>query len=144
MRCCCPRSGPPDSGRHGDDRAGEVIPGHCTGGHVADERQRGGRMTGPGDRERDDAELGARAPSGGFRKGAFGVAGSGDTSGFGGLVRVEPGGAVALHSTERPYGGYFDEVTDALIEAVGEATYAAAVQRVLVDRGEITYFVARE
>jgi NADH-quinone oxidoreductase subunit C len=84
------------------------------------------------------------APSGGFRKGAFGVSGSGDTSGFGGLVRVEPGGAVALHSTDRPYGGYFDEVTDALIEAVGQATYDAAVQRVLVDRGEITYFVARE
>jgi NADH-quinone oxidoreductase subunit C len=86
----------------------------------------------------------ATAPSGGFRKGAFGVSGSGDTSGFGGLVRVEPGGAVALHSTERPYGGYFDEVTDALIEAVGQATYDAAVQRVLVDRGEITYFVNRE
>src|SRR3712207_9525440 len=34
----------------------------------------------------------ATAPSGGFRKGAFGVSGSGDTSGFGGLVRVEPGG----------------------------------------------------
>jgi NADH-quinone oxidoreductase subunit C len=86
----------------------------------------------------------ATAPSGGFRKGAFGVTGTGDTSGFGGLVRVEPGGAVALHSTERPYGGYFDEVTDALIEAVGQATYDAAVQRVLVDRGEITYFVHRE
>src|SRR4051812_50026923 len=76
-------------------------------------------MTGPGDRERDDAEQGARAPSGGFRKGAFGVSGSGDTSGFGGLVRVEPGGAVALHSTDRPYGGYFDEGTDAPIEAGG-------------------------
>ena len=86
----------------------------------------------------------ATAPSGGFRTGAFGVSGSGDTSGFGGLVRVEPGGAVALHSTERPYGGWFDEVTDALIDAVGEATWTAAVQRVLVDRGEITYFVARE
>src|SRR5215217_5619994 len=101
-------------------------------------------MTGPGDRSGEDAALGVNALSGGFRKGAFGVSGSGDTSGFGGLVRVEPGGAVALHSTDRPYGGYFDEVTDALIEAVGEATYAAAVNRVLVDRGEITYFVARE
>ena len=101
-------------------------------------------MTGPGDRSDADPAQGAHAPSDGFRKGAFGVTGSGDTSGFGGLVRVEPGGAVALHSTERPYGGYFDEVTDALIEAVGEATYAAAVRRVLVDRGEITYFVERE
>jgi NADH-quinone oxidoreductase subunit C len=86
----------------------------------------------------------ASTEDGGFRKGAFGVTGTGDTSGFGGLVRVEPGGAVALHSTERPYGGWFDEVTDALVEAVGQATYDAAVQRVLVDRGEITYFVARE
>jgi NADH-quinone oxidoreductase subunit C len=96
----------------------------------------------PGSGEAGWAE--ATAPSGGFRKGAFGVTGTGDTSGFGGLVRVEPGGAVALHSTERPYGGYFDEVTDALIEAVGQATYDAAVQRVLVDRGEITYFVYRD
>ena len=68
----------------------------------------------------------------------FGVTGTGDTSGFGGLVRVEPGGAVALHSTERPYGGYFDEVTDALIEAVGQETYDAAMQRVLeATRGAI-------
>ena len=79
-----------------------------------------------------------------FRTGAFGVTGSGDTSGFGGLVRVEPGGAVALHTTERPYGGWFDEVADALADAVGQATYDAAVRRVLVDRGEITWFVHRE
>ena len=64
----------------------------------------------PARREAGAAE--SQAPSGGFRKGAFGVTGSGDTSGFGGLVRVEPGGAVALHSTDRPYGGWFDEVTD--------------------------------
>src|SRR3954454_8001403 len=101
-------------------------------------------MTGPGDRSGMTPAEGVIAPAGGFRKGAFGVTGSGDTSGFGGLVRVEPGGAIALHSTERPYGGYFDEVTDALIEAVGQATYDAAVQRVLVDRGEITYFIERE
>ena len=43
----------------------------------------------------------------------FGVAGSGDTSGFGGLVR-EPWVPPAA---ERPYGGYFDEVVDALAEA---------------------------
>src|SRR3712207_9114721 len=92
----------------------------------------------------DEAGSGAvAAPSGGFRKGAFGVSGSGDTSGFGGLVRVEPGGAVALHSTERPYGGWFDEVTDALIDAVGEATYTAAVRRGVGGRRGVTQFCRR-
>src|SRR4051812_50196281 len=99
-------------------------------------------MTGPGDRSgRDDAEEGASAPSGGFRKGAFGVSGSGDTSGFGGLVRVEPGGAVALHSTDRPYGGYFDEVTDALIEAGGQARDDAAGLRGGGGRGGGTHLL---
>jgi len=70
--------------------------------------------------------------------GMFGVTGSGDTSGFGGLVRRQP----AIPSTARPYGGYFDEVADAL-----ETTYRGfddAVTAVLVDRGEITFHVARE
>src|SRR4051812_49510422 len=100
-------------------------------------------MTGPGDRSgRDDAEEGANAPSGGFRKGAFGVSGSGDTSGFGGLVRVEPGGAVALHSTDRPHGGYFGGVTDAPIEAVGEATSAPPASPGPAGRGGSPHFVA--
>ena len=47
----------------------------------------------------------------GERRGMFGVTGSGDTSGYGRLVRE-----VALPgSSPRPYGGYFDEVVDALI-----------------------------
>src|SRR3712207_7374565 len=83
----------------------------------------------------------ATAPSGGFRKGAFGVSGSGDTSGFGGLVRVEPGGAVALHSTERPYGGYFHEVTHALIQAGGPAPSHAPPPRGLGGPGGVHYFV---
>ena len=48
-------------------------------------------MTGPGDRSGMEPGQGADAPSGGFRKGAFGVTGTGDTSGFGGLVRVDIG-----------------------------------------------------
>src|SRR5699024_8492238 len=40
------------------------------------------------------------------RRGMFGVHGSGDTSGFGGLVTT-----VAMRpASERPYGGWFDEV----------------------------------
>ena len=42
------------------------------------------------------------------QRGSFGIHGTGDTSGYGGLVRnqVSPG------STERPFGGYFDQVAD--------------------------------
>ncbi len=47
------------------------------------------------------------------REGMFGVRGTGDTSGYGGLQRtVEMPGA-----TEPPYGGWMDDVADALVEA---------------------------
>ncbi len=72
----------------------------------------------------------------------FGVSGTGDTSGYGGLVRVDPGAAVVGHSTQRPYGGYFDEVADAI--AAAYPAFDAATARVVVDRGEITFFVHRE
>jgi NADH-quinone oxidoreductase subunit C len=78
------------------------------------------------------------SPYGVERKGMFGVAGSGDTSGFGGLVR-EPWVPPAA---ERPYGSYFDDVVDALHEAYPDA--AAAIGKVVVDRGELTLHVARE
>ena len=70
--------------------------------------------------------------------GMFGVSGTGDTSGYGGLVRtrVTPG------SSERPYGGYFDEVADDLERAYPE--FADAIERVVVDRGELTLHVKRE
>jgi len=71
-------------------------------------------------------------------KGAFGVQGTGDTSGYGGLVRsqVNPG------STERPYGSYFDEVEDDLERAYPQ--FADAIEKVVVDRGELTLHVKRE
>ncbi|HVX44924.1 MAG TPA: NADH-quinone oxidoreductase subunit C [Mycobacteriales bacterium] len=68
----------------------------------------------------------------------FGVTGSGDTSGYGGLIRRE----VVAGSSERPYGGYFDEVADSLAEAY--AGYPDAVQRVVVDRGEITFYIEKD
>jgi NADH-quinone oxidoreductase subunit C len=78
----------------------------------------------------------------GSRQGMFGVSDGGDTSGYGGLVTnvLFPAAAV------RPYGGYFDEIADHLERALagGSATYAQAVERVVVDRGEMTIFVARE
>ncbi len=76
------------------------------------------------------------------RQGMFGVHGSGDTSGYGGLVVP-----VALPGpSDRPYGGWFDEVVDILAEMLDESgtTFAAAVESVVVDRGELTLTVARE
>jgi NADH-quinone oxidoreductase subunit C len=73
------------------------------------------------------------------RLGMFGVSGTGDTSGYGRLVVRRP----PKPGTARPYGGYFDELADALEAAAGEA-YAGMVERVVVDRGELTLHVARE
>jgi NADH-quinone oxidoreductase subunit C len=76
----------------------------------------------------------------GQRRGMFGVKGSGDTSGYGRLVHE-----VALPgSSPRPYGGYFDEVVDALAAALGDDAFAAAIERVVVFRDELTLEVARE
>ncbi|MDQ1689744.1 MAG: NADH-quinone oxidoreductase subunit [Frankiaceae bacterium] len=72
------------------------------------------------------------------RHGMFGVAGSGDTSGFGGLTRQAP----VLGGTARPYGGWFDEVTDSLERAY--PSFGDAIERVIVDRGELTIHVKRE
>lgn len=69
------------------------------------------------------------------RTGMFGASGTGDTSGYGGLVvRRAP-----RLSSARPYGSYFDEVADALEPAFGDA-----IERVVVDRDEVTFHVARE
>ncbi len=76
----------------------------------------------------------------GVRRGMFGVSGSGDTSGYGRLVRE-----VAMPAgSPRPYGGYFDDVVDTLGSALGEDAFAAAVERVLVFRDELTIEVRRE
>ncbi len=76
----------------------------------------------------------------GTRRGMFGVRGSGDTSGYGRLIRevVLPG------SSLRPYGGYFDDVVDALAEALGADQFTAAVERIVVFRDELTLEVRRD
>jgi NADH-quinone oxidoreductase subunit C len=68
----------------------------------------------------------------------FGASGFGDTSGFGGLA-VRP---QQLESTPKPYGGWFDEATGVLEQAVPD--FGGAVERVVVHRGELTLFVRRE
>ncbi|MGJ6980067.1 NADH-quinone oxidoreductase subunit C [Aestuariimicrobium soli] len=62
--------------------------------------------------------------------------GSGDTSGYGGIVRTQqmPG------LSDRPYGGWFDEVADRMEELVP----GFGTGRVYVHAGEITFFVKNE
>jgi NADH-quinone oxidoreductase subunit C len=76
----------------------------------------------------------------GVRHGMFGTTGTGDTSGYGGLVRpiTMPGG------TSRPFGGWFDEVADALEAGLAGSGVTTAVEKVVVHRGEITFFVRRD
>ncbi|MBB5075509.1 NADH-quinone oxidoreductase subunit C [Nonomuraea endophytica] len=67
------------------------------------------------------------------RQGMFGAHDTGDTSGYGGLVvRRAP-----ELSTPRPFGGYFDALVDTL-------DLDDAIERVVVDRGELTLHVKRE
>ncbi len=78
----------------------------------------------------------------GVRHGAFGVSGSGDTSGFGGVVAP----IVVGEPAQRPFGGWFDEVSDELELALQDRSLPAtsAIEKVVVEHGEITYFVRRE
>ncbi|KHL13269.1 NADH-quinone oxidoreductase subunit C [Mumia flava] len=73
------------------------------------------------------------------REGMFGVHGSGDTSGYGGLVRpvTMPG------SSKRPFGGWFDDAADRLEQLVGEPG-GGSIESFATDRGELTIHVARE
>lgn len=87
------------------------------------------------------AQMGAPAefpPASPAQRGLFGVQGSGDTSGFGGLLRREP----VITDAQRPYGGYFDEVVDALNDAL--PMIDGAIEHVVVDRGELTLHIAPE
>ena len=89
-------------------------------------------MTGPPNTNGDREVIGVR-------RGMFGVSDTGDTSGYGRLVRP-----VALQgSSPRPYGGYFDEVVDALIAAIGQEAFDASIERVVVYRDELTLEVER-
>jgi NADH-quinone oxidoreductase subunit C len=79
----------------------------------------------------------------GVRRGMFGVRGSGDTSGYGRLIRQ----VTIDDSSPRPFGGYFDEVVDRLAESLkadDSVDIGDAVERVVVYRDELTLHVRRE
>ncbi len=89
-----------------------------------------------------------QAPAVGVRRGMFGVSGSGDTSGYGGLVSP----VLLPAPSQRPYGpstgsgetGWYDEVADALEERLRATDLERALESVVVHRGEITFHVRRE
>ncbi|HLU56398.1 MAG TPA: NADH-quinone oxidoreductase subunit C [Pseudonocardia sp.] len=112
-----------------DAKAGQVEQASAP----ADAPSAGGDLTTP--------EGGTRVPPMRERRGMFGVADSGDTSGFGGL-RL-PGYVPA--PAERPFGGWFDDFVDEFAEALDErGVPRGAVQQITIDRGEITFYVRRE
>ena len=74
--------------------------------------------------------------------GHFGAPDSGDTTGYGGTTSV-----VALApAAVRPYGSWFDDAVDALIEDLTEAGVdpARAIEKVVVEHEQLTLFITRE
>ena len=88
------------------------------------------------------------------RKGMFGVQGTGDTSGFGGLNRTIEFPAPA----EPPFGGWWDSVYERIGSLFSDQggdplgtpgrdlvpNYGEVITKVVIHRGEITFHVARE
>jgi NADH-quinone oxidoreductase subunit C len=120
-----------------------------SGAALAEHRARGGEPARGGeveqtvDRDEEAPEGGTRTapPAARERRGMFGVSGSGDTSGFGGL-RL-PGHVPA--PAERPFGGWFDDFADDFADALAERGIPrGAVQQITIDRDEITLYVQRE
>ena len=76
------------------------------------------------------------------RTGMFGAETTGDTSGYGGLMVRRP---PAL-SSPRPYGSYFDDLADLLGTSLARAglEFGDAIERVVADRGELTFHVRPE
>ena len=71
------------------------------------------------------------------RRGMFGVDDGGDTSGFGGLVRT-----VALApAASRPYGGWYDEVADAVERAYPQFGDAIESEFETTFRGQLRYLL---
>jgi NADH-quinone oxidoreductase subunit C len=72
------------------------------------------------------------------RTGMFGVDDGGDTTGFGGLIRP----VVVSPAASRPYGGWYDDVADALERAYPQLD--EAIEKVVIEHDQITFHVRRE
>lgn len=69
-------------------------------------------------------------------QGAFGVSGTPDVSGYGGLVRT----TYAPPASPRPFGSYFDEVVDRIQAVAG----ASSIRKVVVTNDQLHITVERE
>lgn len=76
----------------------------------------------------------------GVQVGSFGAQGSGDTSGFGGLIEQIVMPAASLP----PFGGWYDEVAEEIALSLIDAGVQDAVEKIVIDRGEMTFFVAKD
>lgn len=88
----------------------------------------------------NDADLGASVVA--KRKGLWGVQDTGDTTGFTGHEEV----TLIAPAATRPYGGWFDEVVDIIIELAQADGFAEkdVIEKVSVDRGQLVIFIKRE
>jgi len=132
--------GTTDAGRPDDDvpaPPGVVTPGPGSEGESPAREDRA-IVTVPG----EDGRIEPVAEVVGTKTGMFGIEGTGDTSGYGGLVRT-----IAMpRATQPPYGGWFDVTAKSLGRALvaGGIAWDDAIESVLVDRGELTFFVRRQ
>ncbi|MCF3962808.1 NADH-quinone oxidoreductase subunit C [Streptomyces fuscigenes] len=134
----------PPGGTNGTNGNGNGANGNGANGNGANGHNGNGHNGVP-------AARGAASDVIGVRRGMFGANNGGDTSGYGGLVRT-----VALPGpASRPYGGprtgpgtegVFDEIADELEGALEEQDLLPenAIEKTVVDRGELTFHIARE
>lgn len=71
------------------------------------------------------------------RRGMFGVADGGDTTGYGGLVRAISIATPAV----RPFGGWYDEFADAL--ELAYPRFNEAIEKVVIEHDELTLHIRR-
>lgn len=76
------------------------------------------------------------------RKGMWGVQDTGDTTGFGGQEEI----SVIAPPASRPYGSWFDEVVDIIIELAQADGYSESdvIEKVSVEHDQLVIFVKRE
>ncbi|WP_342778792.1 NADH-quinone oxidoreductase subunit C [Phytoactinopolyspora halophila] len=78
------------------------------------------------------------------RRGMFGAEDSGDTSGYGRLV-VRDTSPIRGSSTPRPWDDEFEQLGDEVGTALEQAGLGDdVIEKVIVDRGQMTFFIKRE